>query len=260
MDTSKLIYSKSKEYLSKGNKFWIYHIDFIKKILGINVFTFVTLSLEQISFYILSQTNPNHLLFRYVFKLNSYSENSINAFVKLIKKIVSELEFDKLIGVFISKTNKYPKPLFFDEFGLDYIDKNLCIGCSSQTTLKLKCEHFCCFNCFENILINNECSTCKKKSLFPINQFTYYQLENIEELIFIKKWINSNDFFPNLNFNLGYNLFNTNNYYDEDYEDEEDEEDYEDEEEYDDEDEEDYDDEDEENWIDLEDENNNDNE
>ena len=96
MDTSKQIYTKSKELLSKGNLFYFHHIDFIKKILEINVFTFITISLEKASFYILSQTNPNHILFRYVFKLNSYSENSIGVFVNLLKQIVPQLEFDKL--------------------------------------------------------------------------------------------------------------------------------------------------------------------
>ena len=82
---------------------------------------------------------------------------------------------------------------------------------SSQTTLKLKCDHFCCYDCFENILKKNECTNCKKKSLYPINQFKYYQLDSTDELISIKKWINANKFFPKLNFNLGYNLSNSNN-------------------------------------------------
>jgi hypothetical protein len=225
MDTSKQIYTRSKEFLSKGNIYYFHHIDFVKKILEINIFTFITISLEKASFYILSQTNPNHILFRYVFKLNSYSENSIGAFVKLIKQIVSELEFDKLTGVFISKTktNTHNKPIFFDEFGLNYVEKNLCVGCEILTTLKLQCDHFCCFKCFENILTSKECTKCKKKSSHPINQFKYYQLDSTDEFKHINKWINSNNFFKNFDFNLGYQLPDStnNDWGDEEYSDEE---------------------------------------
>jgi hypothetical protein len=209
MDTSKLIYSKSKEHILKGNKFWIHHIDFLKKISNINVFTFITVSLEKISFNVLSQSNPNNLLFRYVFELNSYSENSFKTFVTLIKKIVSGLEFNKLTGVFATKISKSPKPLFFDEFGLDYIDKNTCILCNDQTISKLKCNHFCCIGCFDNNLISKECTSCKKISKCTNNQFQYYSIE-IDEFKSIKSWISSNKFFPNFIFNLNNNSYSSN--------------------------------------------------
>ena len=257
MDTSKIIYTKSKEHFGKGNKFWIYHIDFLKKISNINIFTFIVVSLEQISFNILSQTNPNNLLFRYVYKLNSYSENSINAFINLIKKIISGLEFDKLIGVFISKNVKLQKPLFFDEFGLDYIDKNTCIVCSEQTVSKLKCNHFCCAYCFDNNLTNKECCGCKKKSTLLINQFKYYSIENIE-IKWIKIWIKSNEFFQNIIFNFK-NQFNIDinaDDYNYDDDDDDDDEEYNDDEEDDDEEDEEDDEEenDDENWEDDDDE------
>ena len=211
MDTSKQIYSKSKEHILKDNKFWIYHIDFLKKISNINVFTFITISLEKISFNVLSQSNPNNLLFRYIFQLNSYSENSFKTFVTLIKKIVSGLEFNKLIGVFATKISKSPKPLFFDEFGLDYIDKNTCILCNDQTISKLKCIHFCCIGCFENNnnLISKECTSCKKISKCTNNQFQYYSIE-IDEFKSIKSWISSNKFFPNFIFNLNNKSYSSN--------------------------------------------------
>jgi hypothetical protein len=209
METSKLIYIKSKEHFLKGNQYWIHNIDFLKKILNIDIFSFIVISLEQITFNVLSQSNPNNLLFKYTYKLNSYSENSIKTFVTLIKKIVSGLEFDKLIGVFISKIAKSPKPLFFDEFGIDYIDKNNCIVCFEQTISKLKCNHFCCNFCFNNNLSNKVCTSCIKKSSCQINQFQYYSFEK-KELKCIKKWIHSNNFFPNIHFNLT-NQFNNNN-------------------------------------------------
>ena len=260
MDTSKIIYTKSKEHFSGGKKYWLYNIDFLKKISNINVFTFVVISLEQISFNILSKSNPNNLLFRYVFKLNSFSENSIKSFINQIKKIVSGLEFDKLIGVFISKIVKLQKPLFFDEFGLDYINKNTCIVCSTQTISKLKCEHFCCTHCFDNNLINKKCTSCKKKSPYITNQFQYYSIDN-DEFKYIKNWVTSNKFFCNIIFNLNNQFNNTfsnndwdDNYSDsddysngDDYSDDEDDEDYEDYDDEDDEDDEDDDIEDDEN-------------
>lgn len=214
MNSSKNIYIKTREHLGKGNKFWIYHIDFIKKILEINVFTFVTISLNKITFYILSQTNPNNILFKCIFTLNSFSENSINMFVKLIKKIISELEFDKLIGVFISKITKNNKPLFFDEFGTNYIDKKSCMGCSELTSIQLKCGHFLCYTCFENISNNKECICCKKIS-YPSNQFKYWEYDDLDELRIIKKWIGLNRFFPNTNLNIKH-LLNLNNNDDDD--------------------------------------------
>jgi hypothetical protein len=209
MDTSKYIYTESKKYFSKGNKYWIYHVDLLKKISNINIFTFVTISLEQISFNILSKSNPNNLLFRHVYPLNSYSENSIKTFVLLVKQIVFELKFDKLSGVFVSKNSKSPKPLFFEEFGLDYIDKNNCIECLEQTISKLKCNHFCCTSCFDNnLMLKKECSSCITKSICTINQFQYYLIEQ-NEFVFVKRWIISCDFFPNFNFNLNNKSYKT---------------------------------------------------
>jgi len=214
MDTSKQIYLESKKHLSTGNKFWMYKIDFLKKISNISVFTFISVSIEQISFNILSQKNPNNLLFRHVYKLNSFGENSIKAFVSYIKKIVSGLEFDKSIGVFVSKISNSSKSLFFDVFGLDYVSKGKCNYCPEQTITKLSCSHFCCTNCFEENLTNNKfIMCCDKKSSYLTNNFQYYPMNNDFEYIQIKKWFALNNFFSYMDYmaiNFGNQTNNSN--------------------------------------------------
>lgn len=202
MNTSKNIYTKSKEHLAKGYKFWIYTIDFLNKIKNLKVFTFIVVSIENITFNILSKSNQPDLLFRYVFKLKSFSENSIDVFIKKIKNIVKNLNFDKKYGYFYSSLVQIEKPLFFEEFGLNYIDKDNCIECLELTTSKLSCEHFCCIYCWKNNdkIINNKCTKCSKISEYPKVLHRFYFIDNHNELTFVTKWLNKNYFFQKIDF------------------------------------------------------------
>ena len=217
METTRLIYNKSKEAFKKGEQYWIHYIDFLKQISNVKVFAFIVVSLEQITFNILSGANSDNLLFRHIYKLNSYTENSIKPFVNLIKKIVASLEFNKLIGIFDSKIIKIPKPLFFDEFGIEYINKNSCIICSDQTISKLKCKHFCCISCFDVNSTTFDCDDCKQKSSGTTNQFQYYSIDP-DELKFVKHWFKSNNFSINLNQTTNFsNGVHRHNYSDDSY-------------------------------------------
>lgn len=223
MDTTKIIYAKSKEHLSKGNRYWVEQINFIKKIKDINVFTFIVVSIEQITFYIVSESNPKILLFSYIFKLNSYSEKSIKAFVNHIKKTIITLEFDKLFGVFISKNSKSPKPLFYDEIGLNFIPNDNCISCQNQTLTKLSCNHFCCHVCWSEL--NKKCKNCNNISSNLISNVPYYSFENKFEFNSIKRWMESNKFFPTNILNK-FNYHNNNNFEQNDWDNDDDYSDY----------------------------------
>lgn len=193
MNTSKFIYTESKKKITNDG-FWSKHIDFLKKIENIDVFSFIVVTINFISFNILSNQNSNNVLFRYKFELDEFSENSIEKFVNKIKNIILELKYDKNIGIFNSNNAQIQKPMFFDEFGLTFVDKNNCIGCNDQTTLKLSCKHFCCLYCWNNDtkISNNKCSVCSKKSKCPKRQFEYYMFDDVYELEHIELWLENN--------------------------------------------------------------------
>ncbi len=191
METAKIVFEKSKEQIKKGNKFF-HKIDFIKNIHGINVIAYIIVSLEDIIFSMVLESNYVHKLFEYKFELRTFSIGSFQVFGNLIKGILQNISFDHTLGVFISNPNpnSSPKskyiPLFYDVFGLDYIEKNNCIGCGKNTVLRTDCKHYCCLHCFEDKFKNNSCPSCNKKISNLYNQLNYYTF-GTDELKFIKK-------------------------------------------------------------------------
>lgn len=152
MNSANEFYTKAKTKLGEGLRTWNYKIDFIKTIEGIDVISFVVISLTKIKFTIVYKNLPEHKLFGYEFNLESFDLRSFKNFITKTEKIIRSLKFDKELGVFKSNICKTSTPLFYDVFGTKYINKSNCIHCNCLTTSILQCNHYCCLLCETKIL------------------------------------------------------------------------------------------------------------
>ncbi len=190
MNTSIQIYKKSKKFLIEDNcsSYWGKKINFIQKLNGISVICFINVGIGQIIFTIVSKYNLNHKLFGYVFKLKEYNHKYIEEFVSKTKQILLNIKFDSVIGIFISDLVNYDAPIFYNEFGTDFIEKDKCVKCENITINKLTCNHFCCMKCWESLdsTSNRKCCNCNKKSLKLKKIIDYYPFE-LQEKNFIQE-------------------------------------------------------------------------
>ena len=201
METANKIYQKSCKSFERGYNVSYEHVNFINRIDGINVIVFVGTSFKKMSLIIAFGRTLN-ILFKYDLEFNSKTTNycveSIHAHINKFKQILDSLVFNSELGIFVSNLENKSFPLFYDIFGLDFIDSSNCVGCGTKTITKLKCEHHCCVKCFHlfGTTPNSTCTTCgipiKKNSVLK-NNIQYYTLRDSEAnyLINIIRKINS---------------------------------------------------------------------
>ena len=195
METANWIYTNAKEHMENDHIYWFSKIDYISKVDGINVLAFIIVKINKIYFTIVHDTCTIVKLFGYIFNLESFNLKSIKNFVLKTVKVMESLEFDELTGVFksniIPSTNNYP--LFFDVFGLKFIEKDECIECKKNTICKLTCKHFCCLKCFSSKYENDKnCTICGKKIIKRLERpIDFYSLDPIE-LNCLKEFNNTN--------------------------------------------------------------------
>ncbi len=202
METANRIYEKSCKSFERGYTVSYEHVNFINRIDGINVIVFVGTSIKKMTLIIAFGRTLN-ILFKSDLEFNSktinYSVESIYTHINKFKQILDSLVFNSELGIFVSNFEKQSFPLFYDVFGLNFIDSSNCVGCGTKTITKLKCEHYCCIKCFYlfGTTTNSACATCgnaiKKNSILK-NNIQCYELKDgeVNYLIKIIRKINSN--------------------------------------------------------------------
>ena len=186
-------------YTSSNNyaEYWI-NIPLIKNICGFNVSAF--LSIESVSknktwiysFVVTSKqiktTNNNNLKLLICKKKFQYlTQTNIEIFIELIRKIMSQIYFNKSCGLFeiadltFANTNKININAEFEHksnnFSSNKINDDLdmcnkitkfsdCCVCYDKTINQTSCAHFLCLECWTKIKKISECPYCRTTGIF----------------------------------------------------------------------------------------------